>query len=161
MSNKILTAVVAAALFAGLYVPSTSAQQERDVMEVMRSQIASQRQALVAENLQLSQEESDKFWPVYRDFQYDRAPLIDRRLSNIKSFRDNYESMTDEQAREIIDSVVQYEEDMLKLQKKYIREFRKVLPERKVMRYMQIERKLDAVIDFDIARVIPLPEDPA
>lgn len=161
MSNKILTAVIAAALFAGLYVPSTSAQQERDVMEVMRSQIATQRQALVAENLQLSQEESDKFWPVYRDFQYDRAPLIDRRLSNIKSFRDNYESMTDEQAREIIDSVVQYEEDMLKLQKKYIREFRKVLPERKVMRYMQIERKLDAVIDFDIARVIPLPEDPA
>ena len=161
MSNKILTAVVAAALFAGLYVPSTSAQQERDVMEVMRSQIATQRQALVAENLQLSQEESDKFWPVYRDFQYDRAPLIDRRLSNIKSFRDNYETMTDEQAREIIDSVVQYEEDMLKLQKKYIREFRKVLPERKVMRYLQIERKLDAVIDFDIARVIPLPEDPA
>lgn len=158
MPKTILTAVVAATLFFGLYAPVAGAQQERDAIELIRSQIGTQRQALVAENLDLTQEESDKFWPVYRDFQYDRAPLIDRRLENIKTFRDNYESMSDEQAKEIIDSVVKYEEDMLKLQKKYIREFRKVLPERKVMRYMQIERKLDAVINFDIARVIPLPE---
>jgi hypothetical protein len=158
MPRKFLTVLAAIGALAGLYAPSVSSQQERDVMEVMRSQIATQRQALVAENLQLTESESDKFWPVYRDFQYDRNPLIDQRLDNIKNFRDNYETMTDEQAKAIIDSVVKYEEDMLKLQKKYIKEFRKVLPEKKVMRYMQIERKLDAVIDYDIARVIPLQE---
>jgi gas vesicle protein len=158
MPRKFLTLLAAIGALAGLYAPSVSSQQERDVMEVMRSQIATQRQALVAENLQLTESESDKFWPVYRDFQYDRNPLIDQRLDNIKNFRDNYETMTDEQAKAIIDSVVKYEEDMLKLQKKYIKEFRKVLPEKKVMRYMQIERKLDAVIDYDIARVIPLQE---
>ena len=158
MPRKFLTVLAAIGALAGLYAPSVSSQQERDVMEVMRSQIATQRQALVAENLQLTESESDKFWPVYRDFQYDRNPLIDQRLDNIKNFRDNYETMTDEQAKAIIDSVVKYEEDMLKLQKKYIKEFRKVLPEKKVMRYMQIERKLAAVIDYDIARVIPLQE---
>ncbi|UCG71477.1 MAG: hypothetical protein JSV45_09380 [Chromatiales bacterium] len=158
MPSKICSAFIAIALAVGLYAPVAGAQQERDVMEVMRSQIATKRQALVAENLQLTEAESEKFWPVYRDFQYDRAPLTDRRLENIKAFRDNYETMTDEQARAIVDAVVKYEEDMLKLQRKYIREFRKVLPERKVMRYLQIERKLDAVINFDLARVIPLTE---
>ena len=157
MSTKIVSALVAVTLITGLCTSVAGAQQDRDVIEVMRSQIATQRQALVAENLQLTEEESEKFWPVYREFQYQRAPIVDRRLENIKNFRDNYDSLTDEQAREIIDAVVSYEEDMLKLQKKFIREFRKVLPERKVMRYMQIERKLDAVIDFDLARVIPLP----
>jgi len=158
MSIKILSVAVAVVLGTGLYAPIVDAQQERDAMEVIRSQIATDRQALVAENMQLSEAESEKFWPVYRDFQYDRAPLIDRRLENIKTFRDNYATMTDEQARNIVDSVVKYEEDMLKLQRRYIKEFRKVLPERKVMRYLQIERKLDAVIDFDLARVIPLTE---
>lgn len=158
MSTRIFSALVIAALVIGAYAPAASAQQERDAMEVIRSQIATKRQALIAENLQLTEEESEKFWPVYRDFQYERAPLIDRRLENIKNFRDNYESMTDEKAREIVDAVVKYEEDVLKLQRRFIREFRKVLPERKVMRYLQIERKLDAIIDFDIARVIPLPE---
>lgn len=158
MPSKTFPAIIAVAMIIGLYAPIAGAQQERDVMEVMRSQIATKRQALVAENLNLTEAESEKFWPVYRDFQYDRAPLIDRRLENIKAFRDNYETMTDEQARAIVDAVVSYEEDMLKLTRKFIREFRKVLPERKVMRYLQIERKLDAVIDFDLARVIPLTE---
>lgn len=158
MPSKTFSAIIAVAMTIGLYAPIAGAQQERDVIEVMRSQIATKRQALVAENLDLTEAESEKFWPVYRDFQYDRAPLIDRRLENIKAFRDNYETMTDEQARAIIDAVVSYEEDMLKLTRKFIREFRKVLPERKVMRYLQIERKLDAVIDFDLARVIPLTE---
>ena len=127
-------------------------------MEVMRSQIATKRQALVAENLELTEEESENFWQLYRDFQYDRAPLIDRRLAVIVKFRDNYETMTDDQAREIVDDVIKYEEDMLKVTRRYIRKFRKVLPERKVMRYLQIERKLDAIINFDLARVIPLTE---
>ncbi len=161
MPSKTVSAIIAMAIVIGLYAPVASAQQDRDVMEVMRSQIATKRQALVAENLELSEAESEKFWPVYRDFQYERAPLIDRRLENIKSFRDNYETMTDDQARSIVDAVVKYEEDMLKLTRKFIREFRKVLPERKVMRYLQIERKLDAVIDFDLARVIPLTESAA
>ena len=161
MPSKTVSAIIAMAIVISLYAPVASAQQDRDEMEVMRSQIATKRQALVAENLQLSEAESEKFWPVYRDFQYERAPLIDRRLENIKSFRDNYETMTDDQARSIVDAVVKYEEDMLKLTRKFIREFRKVLPERKVMRYLQIERKLDAVIDFDLARVIPLTESAA
>ncbi len=158
MSIKILSVAVAVVLGTGLYAPIVDAQQERDAIEVIRSQIATDRQALVAENMNLSEAESEKFWPVYRDFQYDRAPLIDLRLENIKAFRDNYATMTDEQAKSIVDSVVKYEDDMLKLQRKYIKEFREVLPERKVMRYLQIERKLDAVIDFDLARVIPLTE---
>ena len=158
MSTKFFSAAVATALIFALFAPLASAQQERDVMEVMRSQIATKRQALVAENLELTEEESENFWQLYRDFQYDRAPLIDRRLSVIVKFRDNYETMTDDQAKEIVDDVIKYEEDMLKVTRRYIRKFRKVLPERKVMRYLQIERKLDAIINFDLARVIPLTE---
>ncbi|MGI9331147.1 MAG: hypothetical protein ACR2QB_10580 [Gammaproteobacteria bacterium] len=157
LKNSFLAAV-AVALLASLSAPLAIAQQERDAVEVIRSQIATKRQALVAENMLLSEAESDKFWPVYRDYQFQRSQLADLRVENIKNFRDNYQTMTDEQAKVIVDNVIKYEEDMLKLQKKFVREFRKVLPELKVMRFMQIERKLDAIIDFDLARVIPLTE---
>jgi len=151
-------AAVAVALLTSLAAPLAIAQQERDAVEVIRSQIATKRQALVAENMLLSEEESDKFWPVYRDYQFQRSELADLRVENITNFRDNYQTMTNEQAKAIVDNVVKYEEDMVKLNKKFIREFRKVLPDLKVMRFMQIERKLDAIIDFDLARVIPLTE---
>jgi hypothetical protein len=157
LKNSFLAAVTVA-LLASLAAPLAIAQQERDAVEVIRSQIATKRQALVAENMQLSETESDKFWPVYRDYQFQRSELADQRVANITNFRDNFQTMTNEQAKTIVDDVVKYEEELLKLQKKFIREFRKVLPELKVMRFMQIERKLDAIIDFDLARVIPLTE---
>jgi hypothetical protein len=157
LKNSFLAAVTVA-LLDSLAAPLAIAQQERDAVEVIRSQIATKRQALVAENMQLSETESDKFWPVYRDYQFQRSELADQRVANITNFRDNFQTMTNEQAKTIVDDVVKYEEELLKLQKKFIREFRKVLPELKVMRFMQIERKLDAIIDFDLARVIPLTE---
>jgi len=160
MLKNSLFAAVAVALLASLTAPLAVAQQERDAVEVIRSQIATKRQALVAENMQLTEGESEKFWPVYRDYQFQRSELADLRVENITNFRDNYQTMTNEQAKAIVDNVVKYEEELLKLNKKFIREFRKVLPDLKVMRFMQIERKLDAIIDFDLARVIPLTEAP-
>jgi hypothetical protein len=158
MSTRFLPAIPATVFLMSLLATAASAQQERDAIELIRSQLATQRQALVAENLELTEAESEKFWPVYRSYQFDRAPLMDRRLETIREFRDNYDTLTDAQAKQIVDDVMKYEDDTLKLTRKYIREFRKVLPEKKVMRYLQIERKLDAVIDFDLARVIPLTE---
>ena len=158
MLKNSLCAALAVAILAGLTAPVAVAQQERDAIEVIRAQIATKRQALVAENMLLTEAESEKFWPVYRDYQFKRSELADQRVANITNFRDNYQNMTNDQARQIVDDVVQYEEDLLKLQKRFIKEFRKVLPELKVMRFMQIERKLDAIIDFDLARVIPLTE---
>lgn len=134
------------------------AQQERDVIEVMKSQISTQRQALVAENLRLTKSESDVFWPLYREFQNERSPLIDRRIELLTKFRDNFDALTDEQAAEIIDGWVKLELDIAKLRKQYVKKFRKVLPEKTTLRYFQVENKLDTIINYDLSQVTPLAE---
>jgi len=143
--------------FIALAAPA-QAQQERDVMEVMKSQISTQRQALVAENLLLTKEESDVFWPLYREFQNKRNPLIDRRIDLLTKFRDNFDSLTDEQAAEIIDGWLELEADIVKLRKQYVKKFRKILPEKTTLRYFQVENKLDTIIDYDLSQVTPLAE---
>ena len=42
------------------------------------------------------------------------------------------------------------------MKKGYVKKFKKVLPAKKVARYYQVENKLDAIIDVDLAREIPL-----
>lgn len=143
--------------FIALAAPA-QAQQERDVIEVMKSQISTQRQALVAENLLLTKEESDVFWPLYREFQNKRNPLIDRRIDLLTKFRDNFDSLTDEQAAEIIDGWLELEADIVKLRKQYVKKFRKILPEKTTLRYFQVENKLDTIIDYDLSQVTPLAE---
>jgi len=140
-----------------LFAPA-QAQQEQDVIELIKSQVATQRQALVAENLNLTAEQSEVFWPLYREFQAQRRPLIDRRISLLKQFSDNFDGLSNDEAASIIDGWIALEGDVYKLRKKYVKKFRKILPEKTTLRYFQIEKKLDTIIEYDLSQVTPLAE---
>ncbi len=127
-------------------------------MEVIRAQVAANRQAVVAGNMGLTAEESEAFWPVYRSFQAKRAELDDRELRALRDFSDSYMDLGDDQARAILDEYLDVRKDMQKLRKQYVREFRKILPEKKVLRFMQIDNKIDTIIDFELVQIVPLAE---
>jgi len=158
MNPKSLVAFLSVGCLALLFALPAQAQQERDVIELIKSQISTQRQALVAENVSLTAEQSEVFWPLYREFQAKRGPLTDRRIELMKEFRDNFDGLNDEQAGEIIDGWLKLQDDILKLRKQYVKKFRKILPEKTTLRYFQVENKLDTIIDYDLSRVIPLAE---
>lgn len=157
-SNSFVRCLLAASLLTTLLAAPAVAQQERDVIELIKSQVATQRQALVAENLNLSAAESEVFWPLYREFQNKQGPLIDRRIALLKEFRDNFDGLSEEQAAGLIDGWLSLEDDIVKLRKQYVKKFRKALSEKLTLRYFQVENKLDVIIDYDLAQVIPLAE---
>jgi polyhydroxyalkanoate synthesis regulator phasin len=155
---KLLTTALvflAAAVLAG-YASDTFAQQERDQIELMLAQIRTNRQAIVTENLDLTAAESDVFWPLYRQFQNDRATMVDRTMKMLTEFRDNFDVLSEEQAKALVDEYFKIQKEELRLNEKYLREFRKILSQKKTLRYFQIENKLDAIIDYDLSQVIPL-----
>jgi len=155
--KRITTALVflAAVVLAG-YASETFAQQERDEIELMLAQIRTNRQAIVTENLALTAEESEAFWPLYRQFQNDRALMVDSTMKMLTEFRDNFDVLSEEQAKALVDEYFKIQKEELRLNEKYLREFRKILSQKKTLRYFQIENKLDAIIDYDLSQVIPL-----
>lgn len=155
--KRITTALVflAAVVLVG-YASETFAQQERDEIELMLAQIRTNRQAIVTENLALTAAESEVFWPLYRQFQNDRALMVDRTMKMLTEFRDNFDVLSEEQAKALVDEYFKLQKEELRLNEKYLREFRKILSQKKTLRYFQIENKLDAIIDYDLSQVIPL-----
>ena len=146
-----------ALLVTGLFLCApASAQQERDEIEVLRSQIGADRQALVAANMNLSEQQSEGFWPLDREYHLEKDVLMDRRVKILTEFRDDYMGMTAEQAEQILVDALKLEKDLHKLKKSYRKKFQKVLAPRATLRYYQIENKLDTVINFNIAAVVPL-----
>ena len=132
------------------------AQQENDLIEVIRGQIKTDRQAVVAANMTLSATQSENFWPLYRKYHGERDGLIDRRVALLTEFRDNRMGMTAEQAKQILTDALNLEKDIGKLKRKYASKFEKVLSPRATLRYYQIENKLDTIIDYELASVVPL-----
>jgi hypothetical protein len=149
------TIVVATTLMLA-WVGAAGAQQETGEVQSARADIHAARTKLVAANLPLTEEEGAKFWPLYNQYRGDVSKLNDRSLALIKDFAASYDSMSDEKASDLLKQQMAIDEDRLKLKKSYLGKFEKVLPQKKVARYYQIERKLDASVQYEAAKNIPL-----
>ena len=99
---RIFSIFCAAAIFLG-FSGMALAQTESDVIAAVRAQLGADRQALVAQNLDLTEAEGRGFWPLYREFQSDRALLVDRRINLLRDFGDNFDGLTNEQSKQILD----------------------------------------------------------
>ncbi|HEX6850801.1 MAG TPA: hypothetical protein VF139_05280 [Candidatus Polarisedimenticolaceae bacterium] len=152
---KTITGILLGALaLAGTSLPAAS--QTASDIALTRAEIQTARQALVAEGLNLTEEEALAFWPVYRDYRVEMARLGDRLVKVITEFVPNAEKLTDEQATRLLDEFLDLKGDEVSLKKKYVGVFRKLLPAPKVTRFFQLENKLDAVIQYELAATVPL-----
>ena len=150
------------ALSAMLIAAPALAQQARDVVELTQSVIQTKRKLIVATNLGLTEEQSELFWPVYKDFQEALRTVNDRRADVILELAREYDGLTGEKAQELLKQSLDIEAKRTALKKKFIGKFNAVLPPKTVVRYFQIENKLDSIINFELAGAIPLvPPDVA
>ena len=139
------------------WVSSVSAQEKpADNMQVFVEKIRADKKLLVAENMRLTEAEAKVFWPVYNQYQDELFLLRKRTVKLIKDYVEAYEKMSNETARKLLDELMSIEALGPKLRQAYLPKFRKVLPETKVVRYYQIENKINAALMYEIAANIPL-----
>ena len=136
--------------------PALSEDKPADNMEIVHEKIRADKKLFIAENMQLTETEAEAFWPVYERYQDEQFLLRARTDKLIKDYADAYERMTDDTARRLLDESLTIQSLDLKVRQAYLAEFRKVLPEVKVVRYYQMESKIQAVLLYEIARKIPL-----
>jgi hypothetical protein len=146
------------ALTAQAQVNESLAAEHGTDIEAARSIVKTERKILIMREMQFTPQEAEAFWPLYDEYVLKRRPIGDLRVKVITDYAANYQTMTNELAKSLLDEAVKYEDRSLKLKKQYIKKFRKILPQIKVVRYFQLESKLDAIIDFDLASQIPLME---
>lgn len=115
---------------------------------------------IMQDELLLSAQEETKFWPLYEKYMADLKEVEDRYLDLLKAFLQRYDRgiLNDEDAGKIIDAGLRIQEDRQKVRRRYLREFRKILPEIKVLRFFQLENKVQAEVDSVLAVAIPLAD---
>ncbi len=153
---KTLTGIGLATLAAGIALTAPAAAQVRSEIELTRQQIQTERQALVTAGMELTDEQAKAFWPVYREYRAELAPIGDRRVELIMGYAEKYGSVTDEYAQKMLDEHLNIQQAALEIQRKYVPRFLAALPAVKVARFYQLENKLDAVVNYDLAMSIPV-----
>ncbi len=143
---------------------SSSAQQpasdaKAGVMETVqltRTVVANERQAIITQAMDLTSEEMQGFWPLYRQYRLEVASMGDRVVALISAFGDAYENMSNDTADKLLAEFVSIEKERAHIKAKYLPKFKKVMPAKKVVRFYQLENKLDTVVLAEFAEHIPL-----
>ena len=158
--------LLAAALL--LVVPGTALAEEPPAapaqetnLGLLLDAVRSNRRALVAVNLGLSDAESAQFWPVYDKYQREIDAVGDRLVKIIQQYSASYRDMSNEAALKLVEDYLAVEADRVQVRRTYLPEFAKVLPGRTVARFYQIENKLDALMRYDLAAAIPVIDEKA
>jgi septum formation topological specificity factor MinE len=157
MKNTTLRFLMAVAVAFALAVVDARAQMsETDALQQLRADIQADRQAVVAANLKLTDAEGAAFWPVYREYRGELAKVGDRLQKLIQDYARVYDTATPEQAKALVDEMLAIERATLTAKETNLPKLRKVLPEVKVARFLQIEGELDAVLRLGLAADMPL-----
>ena len=147
-------------LVLGVFICTMSlfAQTENDYTELVREVINTEKKAAITENMNFTDAESQVFWPLYNEYQGQMYKIQNTRIEIIKDFAENYENLTAEKADQLWLAAQKFDEESLKLKKAYYKKFKKILPNGKAARLMQLENKIETMIDAKLALEIPLLE---
>ncbi len=127
-------------------------------MEIVRSTINNEKKVLIAEVMQLTNEESSVFWPVYNEFEEQMYKINTDYYNLINEFADNFEHMSAETATDIINKAGKLDIAREKLKSKYNKKMMKVISPQKTLRFAQASNKIEVMIDAQLASQIPLLE---
>jgi Spy/CpxP family protein refolding chaperone len=155
--KKIVIAVLFAVL--SLNAPMGRAQSaDGDVtdMQALRAAIKSDRKAFVASTMKLTDAEARRFWPIYDAYQRSVDVGNQRRALAIEAVVSKDESLSNLYARNLANELIANDEAEIKARRTMHNRVLRALPPRKAARYLQLEAKIRAVRDYDIASTIPL-----
>ena len=130
----------------------------QDDIELAKAVLEQGRRTVVDQNMELSEQLGQKFWPMYDDYREAMKKVNDREAKLIIEYADSYlnDNLSDEKALQLLNDVLSVKKARLTVEKRYVARFQKVLPPKKVARFFQVEHRLDTLIDAWLATKIPL-----
>jgi Spy/CpxP family protein refolding chaperone len=154
--KNILIVVAALAAFGASDLSFAQATNVKDDTELLISQIQTDKRAVVLSALDLTDAQVAAFTPIYDKYQADMKEQFARAVEMLNKFAANYGSMTDDAAKDILKDWFKLRDSRNATMKKYAKLMERELPATKVLQWVQIENKLNTLLDVQAASVVPV-----
>jgi hypothetical protein len=135
--------------------PDASTVSDQD-LNLFRKDVRSLKKQIVALNMNLTDDEAVKFWPVYDKYTAELTTLYDRKYTLLQSYAATYDTLTSEQADNYITGRAEVEEAIMKLRLKYYPLFRQVLSGKSTALFFQMDWRLGLILELQLASQTPL-----
>ena len=150
----LLTLAFAALLFG--QEPAQEQMNLNDYLALAKEDLAVQSKKVMLVNMQLSQEEGEKYWPIYDSYFAERSKIMDERIAMFKMIAEKYGSMTDEDAAKIAETFFGLEDRLSALEKDTYKKIAEALSSLRGIQFLQIQRQIDTVLRLQVSAQFPL-----
>ena len=128
---------------------------ETGYIDILKKDIQTEAKKLVGENLEMTEDQENVFWPLYDEYVAELLELSNERLNVISSYMLDYYDLSDEKAEKLVNQAMDIEQKRLDLKRKYIAKMNEVLPAKLVGKYFQIDGYLQTLLTIQRQSTIP------
>ena len=132
------------------------AQTDQDLIEVARSVVQANREAVVVSTMKLTEAEGKDFWPLYHEYRFEMDKINDDLMALVLKYAKVYPSVPEDRAKEWLKVYTSLQQKQVDSRTAYFKKFSKVLPATKALRLAQVETHLDLVAQLQLAAQVPL-----
>jgi len=148
----VVVSMLSGQAFAAEPAQKAGAKAESDYM----SELQGKRADIMAKSLTLTADQAAKFWPAYTKFEAEQVVIVDDQLKAIKEYSEQYRELDDASAEAYVNNILARDQRMHDLRKKWLAQFKKILPTGTAARVIQIDRRLGLLQQLQLSGQIPL-----
>jgi hypothetical protein len=166
MTSKLLKLKTTATFVCGMYAAAAGLWAQsagtpnnetfKALLDAARKDLRTEKQAMIDQAMALEAGDKAKFWAIYQSFQKELDAIWDVRLANVRKYAENYQSMSDAVADQLVASALDNEQQLTALKKKYHAQFKAALGARRAARWLQAETTVGTLAMLQLLSEVPL-----
>jgi hypothetical protein len=125
-------------------------------IQMLREDVQADKNDIITHTMMFTEAESKTFWPVYKQYAAAQKTIGDQRLALIKDYAQNYGTMTDAKATEMVQTLFKIEDQTQALRKQYFPQFVKALGAKRAAKFYQVDNRLTLMVNLQLASLVPL-----
>jgi Spy/CpxP family protein refolding chaperone len=130
--------------------------EQEQALAQFRTDMMADRAEIMAKGLKLDAQQAAKFWPLFETFQKEQGVLVDVQAKALKEYADHFKTLSDADATSYIDSLLERDQKMLELRKKWLKKFSDAVGPKAAAGAIQLDRRLTNVVEVQMSTRIPL-----
>ena len=154
-ARRLFVAVLVCGMMAAS-IGQALAQTDQDLIEVARSVVKANREAVVVSTMQLTEAEGKDFWPLYHEYRFEMDKISDKLMNLVLAYAKDYPDVSEDRAKQWLKEYLELQQEQVDMRTAYLKKFSKVLSAAKALRFAQVETRLDLMAHLQLAAQVPL-----
>lgn len=160
------TAAVTIGMFSFLTVNCAYAQETGTVnshelnmkayQDLLKMDVNQQRESIVTTMMDLNAGDAQKFWPIYHQYDAERAKIDKARADLVSEYAKEYPNISNDQANHVLTKSLELDEQRAKLKKKYYESMKNSLSAATAAKFFEVEDQLENVADLQMSANLPV-----